>query len=89
MAKLYESEAEVVVDGTATPTYVRFTVFTEGGLKSWHGVLGSEDFTLAMTAIEADKVLLRMPDGKEGRIIVTDVPSGSGTSFTGSGPAPI
>jgi len=89
MANLYESEAEVVIDGTATQTYVRFTVFTEGGLKSWHGTLGVEDFDLAMAAIEADDVLLRMPDGREGRIIVTNDPTEQGIAFTGSGPAPI
>ncbi|MEW2070013.1 hypothetical protein [Streptomyces sp. NPDC007346] len=89
MPKLYESEAEVVIDGTATPTYVRFMVFTEGGLKSWEGVLDSEGSNLAMTAIEADEVLLRMADGKEGRIIVTNDPTEQGVAFTGSGPAPI
>lgn len=89
MAKMYESEAEVVIDGTATPTYVRFTVFQEGGLKAWHGALGSDDFDLAMSAVEADDVLLRMPDGKEGRIIVTNDPTEQGIGFTGSGPAPI
>lgn len=89
MAKLHESEAEVVIDGTATQTYVRFSVFREDGLKTWRGALGSDDLDLAMAAIEADDVLLRMPDGKEGRIIVTNTPSEGGIIFTGSGPAPI
>lgn len=85
---MYETEAEVVIDGVATPTYVRFSVFREDGLKTWCGALGSDDFELAQNAMDADAVLLRMPDGKEGRIIVTNKPTEQGISFTGAGPSP-
>ncbi|WP_331731643.1 hypothetical protein OG298_45465 (plasmid) [Streptomyces sp. NBC_01005] len=88
MAKLYESEAEVVIDGAATPIYVRFTVLTEGSFKRWLGAFGSNDLQLAQAAMDADEVLLRMPDGKEGRIVVTNGLTEQGISFTGSGPSP-
>ena len=89
MAKDYESEAHVVVDGEEFPVYARFTIHTEGGLKAWHGSLGSDEPELGFKLIKADRLQLRMPDGKEGTILATRASDGEATSFTGSGPAPV
>lgn len=89
MAKDYESEAHVVIDGEEFPVYARFTIYADGGLKQWHGSVGSEEPGLGFKLISADRVQLRMPDGKEGAIIATRAKDGEATSFTGNGPAPI
>ncbi|URN11386.1 hypothetical protein LUW77_03600 [Streptomyces radiopugnans] len=89
MAKDYESEARVVIDGEEFPVYARFTIYTDGGFKQWHGSLGSDEPGLGFKLLAADRVRLRMPDGKEGTIIPTRANGGEATSFTGSGPAPV
>lgn len=89
MAKDYESEARVVIDGEEFPVYARFTIYTSGGLKEWHGSIGSDEPGLGFKLISADRVQLRMPDGKEGSIVATRANDGEATAFTGSGPAPV
>lgn len=89
MAKDYESEATVVIDGVEKPVYARFTVFTDGGLKQWHGGLGSDDTSLSWELLNAQSVLLRMPDGREGVIVPSGRDGEEGVGFVGSGPAPI
>lgn len=89
MAKEYVSEAQLVIDGEETAVYVQFFVYADGGTKRWHGGFGSSDPNLGALAMEARSVVLRMPDGKEGHIVVTRAggPEEAAT-FTGSGPAP-
>lgn len=93
MTALYESEAEIIIGDVATSVYVRFDVFRKsGGFKSWSGTLDFENFNLAFRALDAGEALLRMPDGKEGRVLVVgpiSPGSGEGAPFTGTGPAPI
>ncbi|WP_143674292.1 MULTISPECIES: hypothetical protein [Streptomyces] len=89
MAKDYESKAHVVIDGEAIPVYARFTTFTDGPLKEWHGSVSAPEAGLGFKLASADRVLLRMPDGKEGVIIATRADGTEATTFTGSGPAPI
>lgn len=89
MAKDYESEAHVVIDGEEFPVYARFTIHTSGGLKEWHGSIGSDEPGLGSKLISADHVQLRMPDGKEGVIVVTRADDSEAATFTGSGPAPV
>lgn len=89
MAKDYESEARVVIDGEEFPVYARFTIYASGGLKEWHGSLGSDEPDLGFRLISAGQVQLRMPGGKVGAIIATRASDGEATSFTGSGPAPV
>ncbi|MFM9703575.1 hypothetical protein [Streptomyces galilaeus] len=89
MAKDYASEAHVVIDGEEFPVYARFTIYTDGGLKKWHGSLGSDEPGLGFKLITANRVQLRMPDGTEGTIVATRANEGESISFTGSGPAPV
>ncbi|MEU2603292.1 hypothetical protein [Streptomyces albus] len=89
MAKDYESDAHVVIDGEEFPVYARFTIYTSGGVKEWHGSLGSDDPELGFKLTSVDRAQLRMPDGREGIIIATRASDGEATSFTGSGPAPV
>lgn len=89
MAKDYESEAHVVIDGEAFPVYARFTVFMDGPLKRWHGVLSADEPGLAFKLVNARNTLLRMPDGKDAPIVPGGRDSSEGIAFTGSGPAPV
>ncbi|MCP9998010.1 hypothetical protein LUX34_24165 [Streptomyces werraensis] len=89
MAKDYESEALAVIDGTEVSVYARFTVFMDGPIKSWHGSIASEEPGFGFKATTANRVVLRMPDGKEGAVIPTHSDGGPLVSFTGSGPAPV
>ncbi|KMS78320.1 hypothetical protein ACH49_16695 [Streptomyces leeuwenhoekii] len=89
MAKDYESEAHVVIDGEEVPVYARFTVFADGPMKSWHGVIGADEPGLAFKLVNAQRTLLRMPSGKEAPIVPGGRDSSEGIAFTGSGPAPI
>jgi hypothetical protein len=85
MAKRYESEAQVVIDGVEKPVYARFTVYADGpGLKQWHGAIGSDDDSLAWDVLNAKAVLLRMPDGKEASIVATGPGGEGGIGFTGA-----
>ncbi|NUP15404.1 MAG: hypothetical protein HOZ81_04735 [Streptomyces sp.] len=89
MAKRYESEAVVIIDGEEIPTYARFDVFTDGGLKRWNGALGTTAPDIAFKLVTAQRSVLRMPDGKEFPIIASGRDGADGIGFTGSGPAPI
>lgn len=89
MAKDYESEALAVIDGAEVSVYARFTVFMDGPIKSWHGSIASEEPGFGFKATTANRVVLRMPDGKEGAIIPTRSDGSPLVSFTGSGPAPV
>lgn len=89
MAKNYESAAHVVIDDEEFPVYARFTIYADGGIKQWHGSLGSDEPGLDFKLMTADRVRLRMPDGKEGIIVATRTSSGEAIPFTGSGPAPV
>jgi hypothetical protein len=89
MAKDYESEALAVIDGTEVSVYARFTVFTDGPTKSWHGSIASEEPGFGFKATTADRVVLRMPNGKEGTVVPNRSDGGPQVSFTGSGPAPV
>ncbi|MWA08714.1 hypothetical protein [Streptomyces sp. BA2] len=88
MAKRYESEAHVVIGGEEIPVYARFDVFTDSGIKQWHGTLGSSEPGLGYKLVTADRVRLCMPDGKEGAIVATHADGGELVPFTGSGPSP-
>jgi hypothetical protein len=89
MAKDYESEALAVIDGTEVSVYARFTVFTDGPTKSWHGSIASEEPGFGFKATTANRVVLRMPNGKEGTVVPNRSDGGPQVSFTGSGPAPV
>lgn len=88
MAKDYESEAHVVIDGAEFPVYARFTVFADGPSKSWHGSVSSDEPGIGFKLVTADRVQLRMPDGKVGMIVPTRADGGDLVPFTGSGPSP-
>ncbi|MFJ5217214.1 hypothetical protein ACIP98_21130 [Streptomyces sp. NPDC088354] len=85
MEQDFESEAHVVLDGEEVPVSAFFTVSTGGPLKEWSGTLTSDEPGLGFKLVNARRTVLRMPDGKEGKIVPTD----SDGSFKGSGPAPV
>ncbi|NUP35936.1 MAG: hypothetical protein HOY76_02665 [Streptomyces sp.] len=89
MAKDYESEAHVVIDGEEFPVYARFTIYLGDGIKEWHGTLAADEPGLGFRLVSADHAQLRMPDGKEGAVLATRADSGGLISFTGTGPAPV
>lgn len=83
MANMYEGPAVLVVDGEETPVFVRAVVSVSADIKQWYGSFRSDDPRLTWRAFNGGKVVLRTPDGEEGRII-TD----GGDEFQGSGPPP-
>lgn len=90
MARMFESEAQLVVDGVANPVYARIGAYGEGGsVKGWFGSLGSDDSALGWEAFNARTVTLRMPDGEEGSVLIEEEGSAeTGIGFKGSGPPP-
>ncbi|MGW2170431.1 hypothetical protein ACWC1C_07845 [Streptomyces sp. NPDC001705] len=89
MAKDYDTDARLILDGDELPVYAQFTVFADGPLKSWRGYLSADEPGLAFKLLNAQRALLRMPDGKEAPIVPGGNSQGEGIAFTGSGPAPV
>jgi hypothetical protein len=75
---------EVVVEDT-TALLIK-SVPKDGGLKSWHGVVGV-NFDDAFDLIGSDGVEIRLADGKTGSVIVSHS-SSTNVRVRGSGPAP-
>lgn len=90
MARIFESDATLVVDGVEHSVYVRASIYGDGhGLKDWFGAISTEDGGLAWAFLNARSAFIRLPDGKEGQVVATGVddPDG-GIGFKGSGPPP-
>lgn len=91
MARIFESDATLVVDGVEHSVYVRATIHGDGGgLKEWFGSVGTEDGDLAWAFLNArSSSTLRLPDGREGQVVATGVDDpDTGIGFRGSGPPP-
>jgi len=83
-ALAYEGPATLITeDGTEHQADVALYVQTDGHLKQWLG-----NATLATTPVLGDG-RLRMPDGREGAIILTNMTTGSDeVTLQGSGRPP-
>jgi hypothetical protein len=91
----YEGPAVLVTeDGTSIPINVRFRKSESGGLQSWEGAIAATMEADAFSLAPGD-VAIRMPDGTEGRALISNASvsmDSSGTNFStrilGNGPAP-
>lgn len=75
--------------GAEVPAEVSLRTHTDGALRNWDGTATVEDFD---PTTRNDFATLRLPDGREGRVVVTGTPDILAhpitLELTGTGPAP-
>jgi hypothetical protein len=94
MAKTYQGPAVVLFDGAEYPAEVDFEITIERNnhidvRKSWDGYIDSDPAIGWFDSSTGGEAAVRMPDGREGRVIATAGSLGSGrVEVQGTGPAP-
>lgn len=90
MAKIFETEAVLVLDGVEHDVYLRATIYGDGSEpKGWFGSVGSGEDGLGWAFLNARFASIRLPDGREGHVVATgDDDPDTGMGFKGSGRPP-
>lgn len=75
--------------GVETDAIASFAVYTQGNMRSWSGTLVIDDDTLGHDLITAEYTMVKLPDGREGKVVVTRAPAGANVVHVqGSGKPP-
>ncbi|WP_404816509.1 DUF4873 domain-containing protein [Streptomyces thermolineatus] len=83
----YKGLATFLVDGVGNATEAELQASASGDGRSWSGwIEASPD--IFWKAYRGEELRLRMPDGREGRVVVSDVDPTGFLKVTGGGPAP-
>ncbi|MCX5335492.1 DUF4873 domain-containing protein [Streptomyces sp. NBC_00140] len=95
MANTYRGSAVIVVEGVDYPAEADLSIHSDRNaigvntLRTWGGTLESDPSIDWFGPREAHHGVIRMPDGRQGRFLVTAGTLGSGrVEISGTGPAP-
>lgn len=95
MAHSYRGPAVIAYEGAEYAADVDLSIHADYShrgtltMKSWDGTLNSDPAIDWFSSATPDEVVLRMPDGREGRFFATAGTLGSGrVEICGTGPAP-
>lgn len=90
MAQFYAGRAVIVVDGDDIPVHARLTVEGPAAARGWGGVLHADAGVDVWPVHEAERPVLRLPDGREGAFhLQSDANLGTGElTISGDGQPP-
>lgn len=81
----YEGPVTLLMpDGAEKTVPAKFWTDIEGGLNAWNGRIDADDETLWHALTSSMSLTVRLPDGREGQILVL----GNDGRVAGTGPAP-
>ena len=90
MARIFETEAVLILDGAEHDVYVVASIYGDGTEpKHWFGSVASEEDGLAWAFLNARLAFIHRPNGNEGQVIATGDAGPDGViGFKGSGRPP-